>query len=358
MAEASRSSSDEAGDWHMVEADGSPAASPRTMSPRAPTASLTAEQLHSMATALGPLLESELLADHLLGQPFDGPTIAEASGAETSEQSALSNRSSWSQSVEPSFVIDRRQRARLCSRLAPPTSDVTFDRRCPHILSTLSAWMCGASEQQSAQGLHPSSGVDDDDVGGAILERDERALSLQSTARVEDSLDGYTDSERAELFESAPADEEDDGFGGFASLGARVSRVFHGMMREISAELTGLSNSLGSAASVVAMHVMHAKSQAVGAGCSLRQACCQVFKDKGYPPLWLLSLGSLTTLAAAAVITQLYSNNKRLTLQLRQRDRELARLVIKILHLQDALHSVPRAAVPVLRHNVQQLLLS
>lgn len=47
----------------------------------------------------------------------------------------------------------------------------------------------------------------------------------------------------------------------------------------------------------------------------------QVFKDKGYPPLWLLSLGSLTTLAAAAVITQLYSNNKRLTLQLRQRDR-------------------------------------
>ncbi|MEW5307479.1 MAG: hypothetical protein WDW36_009873 [Sanguina aurantia] len=273
MAEASRSSSDEAGDWHMVEADGSPAASPRTMSPRAPTASLTAEQLHSMATALGPLLE-------------------------------------------------------------------------------------GASEQQSAQGLHPSSGVDDDDVGGAILERDERALSLQSTARVEDSLDGYTDSERAELFESAPADEEDDGFGGFASLGARVSRVFHGMMREISAELTGLSNSLGSAASVVAMHVMHAKSQAVGAGCSLRQACCQVFKDKGYPPLWLLSLGSLTTLAAAAVITQLYSNNKRLTLQLRQRDRELARLVIKILHLQDALHSVPRAAVPVLRHNVQQLLLS
>lgn len=48
------------------------------------------------------------------------------------------------------------------------------------------------------------------------------------------------------------------------------------MMREISAELTGLSNSLGSAASVVVMHVMHAKSQAVGAGCSLRQACCQV----------------------------------------------------------------------------------
>lgn len=64
----------------------------------------------------------------------------------------------------------------------------------------------GAPEQQSSQGFHASSEVDD--VGGAILESVERALSFQSTTRVEDSLDGYTDSERAELFESAAADDE------------------------------------------------------------------------------------------------------------------------------------------------------
>lgn len=69
---------------------------------------------------------------------------------------------------------------------------------------------------------------------------------------------------------------QDDGFGSFAAIAARVSKMFNGVITEIGVELSGLSNTLGSAASVVVLQVLHIKNQAVGAGCSLRNACCQV----------------------------------------------------------------------------------
>lgn len=68
--------------------------------------------------------------------------------------------------------------------------------------------MQAAMDQQAAQNFQTP---EVDDVGGAILDSVERALSFQSGSRV-DSLDGYTESERAELFEAGPEDE----VGGFA----------------------------------------------------------------------------------------------------------------------------------------------
>ncbi|PNW79577.1 hypothetical protein CHLRE_08g358600v5 [Chlamydomonas reinhardtii] len=67
-------------------------------------------------------------------------------------------------------------------------------------------------------------------------------------------------------------------------------------------------------------------------------------------PLWALAgVSGLAAVALAALATQLLVNRK-LAVQLRQRDRDLARLVVKILNLQDALQSAARNMTPHLMH--------
>ncbi|KAG2497464.1 hypothetical protein HYH03_004619 [Edaphochlamys debaryana] len=86
---------------------------------------------------------------------------------------------------------------------------------------------------------------------------------------------------------------------------------------------------------------------------TVRRAARQAAKTAGASgcPLWaLLGVGGLAAVALAALASQV-ATNRRISSQLRQRDRDLARLVVKILNLQDALQSAARAAaVPVLRH--------
>ncbi|KAG2424437.1 hypothetical protein HXX76_014490 [Chlamydomonas incerta] len=67
-------------------------------------------------------------------------------------------------------------------------------------------------------------------------------------------------------------------------------------------------------------------------------------------PLWaLVGVSGLAAVALAALAAQLLVNRK-LAGQLRQRDRDLARLVVKILNLQDALQSAARNMTPHLLH--------
>ncbi|KAG2431015.1 hypothetical protein HYH02_013544 [Chlamydomonas schloesseri] len=67
-------------------------------------------------------------------------------------------------------------------------------------------------------------------------------------------------------------------------------------------------------------------------------------------PLWaLVGVSGLAAVALAALAAQLLVNRK-LAAQLRQRDRDLARLVVKILNLQDALQSAARNMTPHLLH--------
>mmetsp|Transcript_3577 Transcript_3577/g.9999 ORF Transcript_3577/g.9999 Transcript_3577/m.9999 type:complete len:298 (-) Transcript_3577:471-1364(-) len=74
----------------------------------------------------------------------------------------------------------------------------------------------------------------------------------------------------------------------------------------------------------------------------------KAYKNRA-PPSWaLLSMGLATTVSLAAAGT-LAVANRSLTSQLRQRDRELAHLVLSIVNLQEALQS-SRASTPLLRH--------
>ncbi|GIL80127.1 hypothetical protein Vretifemale_9287 [Volvox reticuliferus] len=83
---------------------------------------------------------------------------------------------------------------------------------------------------------------------------------------------------------------------------------------------------------------------------AVRESAHKTAKSMGRPgcPLWtLIGISGLAAVALAALAAQVVLN-RRLTSQLRQRDKDLARLVVKILNLQDALQSASRA-VPVLR---------
>ncbi|GFR49699.1 hypothetical protein Agub_g11849 [Astrephomene gubernaculifera] len=86
---------------------------------------------------------------------------------------------------------------------------------------------------------------------------------------------------------------------------------------------------------------------------SVRASAHQAAKSVGRSgcPLWaLVGVSGLAAMTLAALASQMVTN-RRLALQLRQRDRDLARLVVKILNLQDALQSAARAAaVPLMRH--------
>lgn len=69
-------------------------------------------------------------------------------------------------------------------------------------------------------------------------------------------------------------------------------------------------------------------------------------------PSWaLLSMGAVTALSTVAIGSLLCANHS-LSSQLKQRDRELAQLVMRIMNLQESLHS-SRAALPVVRHLMQ-----
>ncbi|KAG1673440.1 hypothetical protein FOA52_002205 [Chlamydomonas sp. UWO 241] len=66
-------------------------------------------------------------------------------------------------------------------------------------------------------------------------------------------------------------------------------------------------------------------------------------------PLWLLLSMGIATATSLAGVVVVIATNRSLSSQLRQRDRELAHLVLSIVNLQEALQS-SRASVPLLRH--------
>ncbi|EFJ40681.1 hypothetical protein VOLCADRAFT_99454 [Volvox carteri f. nagariensis] len=138
------------------------------------------------------------------------------------------------------------------------------------------------------------------------------------------------------------------GAGGTVSLGwdALLSNVWVDLLRELE-DVRAL---VTMTAAALWERVQEGRLAVADWAAAARESAQKTAKSMGRPgcPLWtLIGISGLAAMALAALATQVVVN-RRLASQLRQRDKDLARLVVKILNLQDALQSASRA-VPVLR---------
>ncbi|GIL54661.1 hypothetical protein Vafri_10390 [Volvox africanus] len=139
-----------------------------------------------------------------------------------------------------------------------------------------------------------------------------------------------------------------DGPAGTVSLGwdALLTNVWGDLLRE----LEDVKALVTMTAAALWERVQEGRMAVEDWATAVRDSAHKTAKSMGRPgcPLWtLLGISGLAAVALAALATQVILN-RRLTSQLRQRDKDLARLVVKILNLQDALQSASQA-VPVLR---------
>ncbi|GLC39555.1 hypothetical protein PLESTB_001627500 [Pleodorina starrii] len=147
---------------------------------------------------------------------------------------------------------------------------------------------------------------------------------------------------------SLAADEDVDADGG--SGGGGVSLGWESLLAGVWGDLLRELDDVKALVSLTAAALWERVQQGLMAvedwAAAVRESANKAAKSMGRPgcPLWtLIGLSGLAAVALAALAAQLVTN-RRLALQLRQRDKDLARLVVKILNLQDALHSASRAA--------------
>lgn len=186
---------------------------------------------------------------------------------------------------------------------------------------------------------------------------DNEAESVRSLSRMsqEGSLDGYSmDCGPEDLATEDEAQLAPDSANRGMVMGIleKIVSGVAGVVDDVALQVAEVRELLGSALSAAWLRLISVRDGVHGASASLRNALREASHGMARSgPLWtVLSLGSIATLSVA-LATQVF-RNKKLAGQLRAHDRELARLVVKILHLQDALHNVSRSgAVPMLRHS-------
>lgn len=120
---------------------------------------------------------------------------------------------------------------------------------------------------------------------------------------------------------------------------ASLGQVVGGVMEEVKEEWAELTTAV--------RHVVHAgQDAAVLRAKAIRMGVVKAVH--GHPPSWeVLSLGAITTVALLAMGSLLMANHK-LAQEINARDKELARLVLRIMDLQESLQS-RRAASPIIR---------
>ncbi|KXZ51636.1 hypothetical protein GPECTOR_12g600 [Gonium pectorale] len=213
----------------------------------------------------------------------------------------------------------------------------------------------GSSDTSSVGGAGASA------LCGWSFERHRERMRLRAACRLsgEGALEGFQDPQDLLLADAAApgasarigddAGGSDDAGGG-VSLGweALLSGFYADLVREWEDVRCLLSTSAAALWEKVRDGRMAVEEALLTAGAAARKAAKAA--GRSGCPLWaLLGVSGLAAVCLAALAGQVCAN-RRLSSQLRQRDRDLARLVVKILNLQDALHSAARSAVPMLRH--------
>lgn len=259
--------------------------------------------------------ESERLADSVLCQPVEGSPPSSLSAADT----------------------DATQQAAAPQTLQPASGEPSEDSRSEG--SSSSNWCFDRASVRRASRLS----------GEGALEgfADPTDLMLAATPTAHAQVAALADelmNQSEELDASSTYEDE-----GSVYLG------FEGLLHDVATEITDWGKVAASAAQSVWSRVQGGTVAASAAVKEVVKAChkavhqtIKVAHAQG-SPVWVIVTTSSVALVAVACLAHQFYTNRRLQGLVRQRDRELARLVVKIMNLQDSLHNSTRS-MPVLRH--------